>query len=216
MQEEIYLVPLFRTVEPLMAAVPRATSGNNDDEPPTPPEKQRKVKVYANPTPARSCHICARRRDLVSCSNLRLGTCRKSFCPRCAQAYGVLYITHQGISVPDPVSLRNWICSHCRNACPANARCIVYYRSSARRRERNRLRREGSDETQGSSSDQHLQDLLQSLEGGEEPNLSLSPAPVERGPFPPPRDTIFEPLSSFYSAQPQDRPSSGESGSEEN
>lgn len=99
-----------------------------------PPIRRRRSRTYAEPRQARQCHICARRVDLVACSNIRQSTCVKSICRRCFRQYNLdLQEAERNNST--------WQCTHCLGSCPRTARCHVYNRTSERRRIRNLTQR---------------------------------------------------------------------------
>lgn len=79
------------------------------------------------------CHICARdsrRTTSLVCGNFEIGTCRKITCKLCFEK---LYLDIEQLRQLEP----KWICTHCMNACPVNARCHIYDRINAKR-ERNK------------------------------------------------------------------------------
>jgi len=89
-----------------------------------------RVRQYKRLTSAKQCHVCARKTNLVPCSNIRLGLCLKSICKRCFDTFG-----WDLSAASDPNG--NWKCPHCTMQCPKQARCVIYQRSIERRRQRN-------------------------------------------------------------------------------
>ncbi|KAA8496196.1 hypothetical protein FVE85_2351 [Porphyridium purpureum] len=96
-------------------------------------KSRRKPKTYQNKEPSLYCHICARdsrRTASLVCGNFEEGTCRKITCKLCFEKLG-MDIEHLRQQNP------KWICTHCTNMCPVNARCHIYDRINAKR-ERNK------------------------------------------------------------------------------
>lgn len=82
--------------------------------------------------PSHYCHICGRnsRIEFGHCANIKLGLCRKVVCEKCL-------ILHEPESLQralDPDS--GWLCIHCRQMCPENARCKQYIKNNHKRREK--------------------------------------------------------------------------------
>mmetsp|Transcript_12283 Transcript_12283/g.33148 ORF Transcript_12283/g.33148 Transcript_12283/m.33148 type:complete len:240 (+) Transcript_12283:612-1331(+) len=71
---------------------------------------------------SRFCHVCSRKGPKVLmavCVNYFIdGRCRKVFCDRCLRENGVQY--------DDVVRALTWVCFHCENRCPRNAKCKIY------------------------------------------------------------------------------------------
>jgi len=90
---------------------------------------RRKPKTYVNKEPSTYCHICARdarRTPAVVCSNFGQGTCRKVICKLCFEK--LLWDFDAAL-----VENSGWVCSHCSDSCPTNARCHIYDRINAKR-----------------------------------------------------------------------------------
>lgn len=84
--------------------------------------KRRKAAKFNNATPSNYCHICSgKRRPVIACSNIKLGTCRKVVCEICFQAHD--YGNFQLEVMSD-----KWICTHCKGTCPKQATCTTYTR----------------------------------------------------------------------------------------
>lgn len=96
------------------------------------------VKGVQKPTqPSKSCHVCTRRgADLrkASCSNHRLGICRKVVCEICFYEWG--WDLETALHDPD------WVCSHCRGQCPPRSYCFNLPKYAEMRRIRRRRARE--------------------------------------------------------------------------
>ncbi len=86
-------------------------------------------KFYANATPSSHCHVCARTAKAVRfaiCSRLQAGLCRKVICDKCFARFG--WDWDAALSDPD------WVCPHCRDACPpGRSQCFIYARVNRKR-----------------------------------------------------------------------------------
>lgn len=95
---------------------------------------KRKPRTYAHAVPSQHCHICSRKPSAesphVCCGNLMYGRCRKTVCKRCFSQFN-WDITEAINAVPG-----SWKCPHCREECPSRAQCVIYNRTSDRRRKR--------------------------------------------------------------------------------
>lgn len=91
---------------------------------------RRKPRTYQNKTPSMHCHICSRlataTQPHVDCGNAATGQCRKSICVKCFETFG--WNLEEARSAPA------WKCTHCRGECPSRAQCVIYGRTSERRR----------------------------------------------------------------------------------
>lgn len=103
-------------------------NGEDDKNPP------RRVRTHGNPVPSSYCHLCGRRKHLVTCNNIRSGKCLKSICDSCFASHGWDIIR--------AVTEGTWTCTHCRGCCPPTARCASYQLAVDKRRERNQRARE--------------------------------------------------------------------------
>lgn len=93
---------------------------------------KRKPRTYSQAVPSQHCHICSRRPTKASphavCGNLLRGRCRKTICTKCFHTFRWdLKAAREG----EPGS---WECPHCRGECPQRAQCVIYNRTSDRRR----------------------------------------------------------------------------------
>lgn len=80
-------------------------------------------------TPSRFCHLCTRitKQELaLICGNVEKGTCRKVICWRCVKDFCWDWDALKANT--------NWICTHCRSACPPKAQCFTYKRVNQNRR----------------------------------------------------------------------------------
>mmetsp|Transcript_7898 Transcript_7898/g.20905 ORF Transcript_7898/g.20905 Transcript_7898/m.20905 type:complete len:224 (+) Transcript_7898:263-934(+) len=114
-------------------------------------DEELKVATQVNSTGpplggSKYCHVCARkgaRIELVWCKTSLLGPgkpkCKKAFCRKCLEDYAAAMafqfdVDKDKVRYADYAAARNdpkWICLHCRNMCPANARCVRYSVRSA-------------------------------------------------------------------------------------
>lgn len=91
----------------------------------------RKARTYTCAVASQHCHICSRRPGAqgahVVCGNLKTGRCRKSICVKCFDLYG--WDVEKARQLGD-----QWECVHCKGTCPPRAQCVIYNRTSDRRR----------------------------------------------------------------------------------
>ena len=109
------------------------SKGSEDGSVPTKGGK-RKPRTYAHAVPSQHCHICSRKPTAesphVCCGNLIYGRCRKTVCKRCFSQFN-WDITEAINAAPG-----SWKCPHCRDECPSRAQCVIYNRTSDRRRQK--------------------------------------------------------------------------------
>jgi len=94
--------------------------------------KKRKIKTFTSATVSQSCHCCGRTsktQKMASCSNIRLGTCRKAICRLCFSNNGWDW---DAADSPDST----WTCSHCNENCPEFARCFIYEKANLKRKDK--------------------------------------------------------------------------------
>mmetsp|Transcript_7078 Transcript_7078/g.15115 ORF Transcript_7078/g.15115 Transcript_7078/m.15115 type:complete len:225 (+) Transcript_7078:129-803(+) len=96
------------------------------------------AKAAARPSSSRSakralprsnyCHVCARTgtaSQFRGCKEYNSAIkCRKVYCDRCVVKSGVRL---------ELMDASQWLCFHCRNSCPVNARCQIYSKVNAKR-----------------------------------------------------------------------------------
>eukprot|EP00178_Gracilaria_changii_P016775 TRINITY_DN48139_c0_g1_i1.p1 TRINITY_DN48139_c0_g1~~TRINITY_DN48139_c0_g1_i1.p1 ORF type:complete len:280 (-),score=43.16 TRINITY_DN48139_c0_g1_i1:15-854(-) len=86
-------------------------------------------KYYSNPTPSSHCHVCARTSKAVrfaTCARIRQGLCRKVICHKCFVKFGWNW--------EEAMRDEEWLCVHCRGACPeGRSQCFIYARVNRRR-----------------------------------------------------------------------------------
>lgn len=99
------------------------------------PEKRaekRKPRTYSQAVPSQHCHICSRRPTEGSphqvCGNLQKGRCRKTICTKCFHQF------RWDLKAARDAPPGTWECPHCRGQCPQRAQCVIYNRTSDRRR----------------------------------------------------------------------------------
>lgn len=94
--------------------------------------EKRKPRTYTQAVPSQHCHICSRRPTEGSphqvCGNLLKGRCRKTICTKCFHQFR--WDLHAARSAPPGT----WECPHCKGNCPQRAQCVIYNRTSDRRR----------------------------------------------------------------------------------
>lgn len=98
--------------------------------------KKRRARKYKNAIPSSFCHHCARKSptSYVTCSNNKRRTCLKIVCKGCFDREGWDF-EHAS----DPAS--DWICFHCRGACPERALCSSYDKANRKRNLENHIRK---------------------------------------------------------------------------
>mmetsp|Transcript_16963 Transcript_16963/g.35200 ORF Transcript_16963/g.35200 Transcript_16963/m.35200 type:complete len:259 (-) Transcript_16963:830-1606(-) len=87
-------------------------------------ERPRTVRRYTLRGPSKYCHVCQRTdrvTNLLRCSNLEKGACRKVICEVCFGRYG-----WDLERAKRPGS--GWKCTHCTGTCPDKAQCVGYAR----------------------------------------------------------------------------------------
>lgn len=94
--------------------------------------ENRKPRTYSQAIPSQHCHICSRRPTEASphavCGNLLRGRCRKTICTKCFQTF------RWDLKAARDGPPGSWECPHCRGECPQRAQCVIYNRTSDRRR----------------------------------------------------------------------------------
>lgn len=94
--------------------------------------QKRKPRTYSQAVPSQHCHICSRRPTRQSphavCGNLIRGRCRKTVCIKCFHTY------NWDLKEATEGKPGSWECPHCRGSCPPRAQCVIYNRTSDRRR----------------------------------------------------------------------------------
>lgn len=94
--------------------------------------EKRKPRTYSQAIPSQHCHICSRRPTEASphavCGNLLRGRCRKTICTKCFQTF------RWDLKAARDGPPGSWECPHCRGECPQRAQCVIYNRTSDRRR----------------------------------------------------------------------------------
>jgi len=100
----------------------------------TTPYRAYGTKTYKASTPAKFCHLCARKASAVRmavCGNLAgAGTCRKVICQVCFEKHG--WDFEKAVEV-DGEGKVAWICFHCEGQCPEKAMCSTYKKTNFRR-----------------------------------------------------------------------------------
>ncbi|CDF41153.1 unnamed protein product [Chondrus crispus] len=99
---------------------------------PTRRAEKRKPRTYTQAVPSQHCHICSRRPTEGSphqvCGNLQKGRCRKTICTKCFLQF------RWDLNAAREAPPGTWECPHCRGQCPQRAQCVIYNRTSDRRR----------------------------------------------------------------------------------
>ncbi|PXF41990.1 hypothetical protein BWQ96_08297 [Gracilariopsis chorda] len=94
--------------------------------------EKRKPRTYSQAVPSQHCHICSRRPTTnaphMVCGNLLQSRCRKTICTKCFERY------NWDLEGARNAEAGTWVCTHCRGECPARAQCVIYNRTSDRRR----------------------------------------------------------------------------------
>lgn len=94
--------------------------------------EKRKPRTYSQAVPSQHCHICSRRPTEGSphqvCGNLQKGRCRKTICTKCFHQF------RWDLKAAREAPPGSWECPHCRGQCPQRAQCVIYNRTSDRRR----------------------------------------------------------------------------------
>lgn len=94
--------------------------------------EKRKPRTYSQAVPSQHCHICSRRPTEGSphqvCGNLQKGRCRKTICTKCFHQF------RWDLTAAREAPPGTWECPHCRGQCPQRAQCVIYNRTSDRRR----------------------------------------------------------------------------------
>lgn len=94
--------------------------------------EKRKPRTYSQAVPSQHCHICSRRPTEGSphqvCGNLQKGRCRKTICTKCFHQF------RWDLKAARDAAPGTWECPHCRGQCPQRAQCVIYNRTSDRRR----------------------------------------------------------------------------------
>jgi len=98
------------------------------------PKLKRKKAKFASPKPSRFCHLCSRTPKTVRqvvCANIHeeAYTCRKVVCEKCFTDNGWDWEA----ASTGPVAAA-WVCTHCRDTCPARSQCRTYRRTNERLR----------------------------------------------------------------------------------
>lgn len=107
--------------------------------------EKRKPRTYSQAVPSQHCHICSRRPTEGSphqvCGNLQKGRCRKTICTKCFLQF------RWDLTAAREAPPGTWECPHCRGQCPQRAQCVIYNRTSDRRRLKliNHRKRKGED-----------------------------------------------------------------------
>ncbi|PXF45286.1 hypothetical protein BWQ96_04927 [Gracilariopsis chorda] len=95
-------------------------------------QEKRKPRTYSQAVPSQHCHICSRRPTTnaphMVCGNLLQSRCRKTICTKCFERY------NWDLEGARNAEAGTWVCTHCRGECPARAQCVIYNRTSDRRR----------------------------------------------------------------------------------
>lgn len=93
---------------------------------------KRKPRTYSQAVPSQHCHICSRRPGANAphavCGNLVRGRCRKTICTKCFATF------RWDLNAATKGPPGSWECPHCRGECPQRAQCVIYNRTSDRRR----------------------------------------------------------------------------------
>ena len=128
-------------------------------------------KFYANATPSSHCHVCARTAKSVKfaiCSRLQAGLCRKVICDKCFGRFGWNWEN----AINDP----NWVCPHCRDACPpGRSQCFIYARVNRKRETKRAARAKAAAQAQKlrNSGDDSIQQLSHGYEVSQQMNQYL-------------------------------------------
>lgn len=98
------------------------------------PKLKRKKAKFASPKPSRFCHLCSRTPKTVRqvvCANIHeeAYTCRKVVCEKCFTDNG--WDWEAASTGP---AAATWVCTHCRDTCPARSQCRTYRRTNERLR----------------------------------------------------------------------------------
>lgn len=98
------------------------------------PKLKRKKAKFASPKPSRFCHLCSRTPKTVRqvvCANIHeeAYTCRKVVCEKCFTDN-----EWDWEAASTGPAAATWICTHCRDACPARSQCRTYRRTNERLR----------------------------------------------------------------------------------
>ena len=126
----------------------RSDNATNKEHVKAKSSKSRKNNRSKLVKPSRFCHICTRitkKLNVVVCSNIETGTCRKVICEKC--------LTENGFDFSEASEGPEWICTHCRFICPTRAQCSTYNRINGERRHRERTVKLG--DTSSSSMNIH-------------------------------------------------------------
>lgn len=113
-------------------AKPSTTTNNSPPSAVPKKSEKRKPRTYTQAVPSQHCHICSRRPTEGSphqvCGNLLKGRCRKTICTKCFLQF------RWDLQAARTAPPGTWECPHCRGECPQRAQCVIYNRTSDRRR----------------------------------------------------------------------------------
>lgn len=131
--------------------VPKASISNKKMVPALP--QLPRQRFSDNSTPSKYCHICGRNGRYVAlraCQYYTQSLCRKVVCAVCISRYD------QQHELKVRTCQGQWVCTHCRGACPKRARCVQYFRNNEKRRAKNIEKRKlKTNPDPGSLQDQH-------------------------------------------------------------
>uniref|UniRef100_A0A7S1XF76 Zinc-finger domain-containing protein n=1 Tax=Compsopogon caeruleus TaxID=31354 RepID=A0A7S1XF76_9RHOD len=112
------------------------SSSHRNSTPSGAAQRKQKMKRYKSLEPSRHCHVCSRPDDSVEvmvCSRLFQGICRKVVCEKCFERYEWDF---EGSRANN-----DWLCTHCRGECPDKACCKKYEKTNLARHWKAKLRR---------------------------------------------------------------------------
>jgi len=117
-----------------VAAVAASLGGLTEADFLSAPKLKRKKAKFASPKPSRFCHLCSRTPKTVRqvvCANIHeeAYTCRKVVCEKCFTDNG--WDWEAASTGPAAAA---WVCTHCRDTCPARSQCRTYRRTNERLR----------------------------------------------------------------------------------
>lgn len=116
------------------AAVAVALGGLSEADFLSAPKLKRKKAKFASPKPSRFCHLCSRTPKTVRqvvCANIHeeAYTCRKVVCEKCFTDN-----EWDWEAASTGPAAATWVCTHCRDTCPARSQCRTYRRTNERLR----------------------------------------------------------------------------------